>query len=47
MEERILKRAKDEFAARSWATDTFGWDVAALAIVAAIGWTRKQNSDEP
>jgi hypothetical protein len=47
MEERILKRAKDEFAPRSWATDTAGWGVLALVAVALIGWGNRQNSREP
>jgi len=47
MEERILKRAKDEFAPRSWVTDAAGWGVAALALVALIGWGNRQNSREP
>jgi hypothetical protein len=46
MEERILKRAKDEFAPRSWATDAAGWGVAALALVALIGWGNRQNSSQ-
>jgi hypothetical protein len=44
MEERILKRAKDEFAPRSWATDAAGWGVAALALIALIGWGNRPNS---
>ena len=46
MEERILKRAKDEFAPRSWATDAAGWGVAALALIALIGWGNRQNPQQ-
>lgn len=46
MEERIIKRAKDEFAPKSWATDTAAWAVAGLALLALIGWGNRQNSRE-
>lgn len=44
MEERILQRAKDEFAPRRWATDAGGWAVLVLALIALIGWGNRQSS---
>lgn len=41
MEDRIIKRAKEEFAPRSWGTDLAGWGVLGLAVVALIGWANR------
>lgn len=44
-EERIIKRAKEEFAPRSWATDAAGFAVIGLALIALVGWGRKNNAN--
>jgi hypothetical protein len=42
--ERILERARGEFAPKSWATGTAFWGVAAV-IVALLAWATREKGD--